>query len=105
MENKADESLSANNITPNFENLSDGTLRRYQAFYNIRDTDGSIAKDRNRLVELIKEHFNNMEIDNEKVIQNCLRIEKDITNEKNNCIRKSLRFQEKTMSKFLDSFK
>ena len=33
-----------------------------------------------------------------------MRIEKDQTNEKNNSIRKSLRFQEKNIAKFLDSF-
>ena len=42
--------------------------------------------------------------DNEKVIGNFMRIEKDQTNEKNNSIRKSLRFQEKNIAKFLDSF-
>lgn len=102
MEEKSDDGI--NSITPHFENLSEGTLRRYQAFFNIRDKDGSIAKDKERLIALIKEHFNNMEVDNDKVIENCMRIEKDITNEKNNCIRKSLRFQEKNIAKFLDSF-
>jgi hypothetical protein len=45
-----------------------------------------------------------LEVDNEKVIENFMRIEKDQTNEKNNSIRKSLRFQEKNIAKFLDSF-
>ena len=91
-------------IAPHFELLSEGTLRRYQAFFNLRTEDCGIAKDRNVLLDLVKNHFNNMEVDNEKVIGNFMRIEKDQTNEKNNSIRKSLRFQEKNIAKFLDSF-
>ena len=33
-----------------------------------------------------------------------MRIEKDQTNEKNNSLRKSIRFQEKSIAKFLDNF-
>lgn len=91
-------------ITPHFEKLSEGTLRRYQAFFNLRGKDGDIAKERSALIALIKDHFNKFEVDNEKVIENFMRIEKDQTNEKNNSIRKSLRFQEKNIAKFLDSF-
>ena len=94
-----------NNITPHFEILSEGTLRRYQGFFNLRTKDGGIAKDKNDLITLIKEHFNKFEVDNEKVIGNFMRIEKDQTNEKNNSIRKSLRFQEKNIAKFLESLK
>ena len=89
---------------PKFENLNEGTLRRYQAFFNLRSADGGIAKDKNELISLVKEHFRKLEVDNEKVIENFMRIEKDQTNEKNNSIRKSLRFQEKNIAKFLDSF-
>lgn len=102
MENKNDETTL--NLTPKFENLSEGTLRRYQAFFNLRGVDGDICKDKAKLIELIKEHFNTMVVDDQKVIENTMKIEKDNTNEKNNCIRKSLRFQEKNIAKFLDSF-
>ena len=44
-----------------------------------------------------------MTIDEEKVIQTFMSIEKDQTNEKNNNIRKSIRQQEKNIVKFLDS--
>ena len=91
-------------IAPHFELLSEGTLRRYQAFFNLRTEGGGIAKDKKDLLDLVKDHFNHMEVDNEKVIGNFMRIEKDQTNEKNNSIRKSLRFQEKNIAKFLDCF-
>ena len=44
-----------------------------------------------------------MKIDEEKVIETFMSIEKDQTNEKNNNIRKSIRQQEKNIVKFLDS--
>ena len=89
---------------PKFENLSYGTLRRYQAFFNFRDNKGDICKDKDQMLNIIKYHFCKMELENEKVIENFLRIEKDQNNEINNSLRKSIRFQEKNMAKFLDNF-
>jgi hypothetical protein len=91
--------------TPKFENLSVGTLRRYQAFFNLRDSEGlDKDKDKDELLNLVKNHFNKFEIENDKVVENFMKIEKDQNNEKNNSLRKSIRFQEKNMAKFLDSF-
>ena len=94
-----------NDLFPNFENLSEGTLRRYQAYFNLRTENGGIAKPKDELINLVKDHFNKFEVDNDIVIENFIRIEKDQTNEKNNSIRKSLRIQEKGIAKFLDNFK
>ncbi len=93
-----------NDLFPNFENLSEGTLRRYQAYFNLRTENGGIAKPKDELINLVKDHFNKFEVDNDIVIENFIRIEKDQTNEKNNSIRKSIRFQEKSIQKFLDNF-
>ena len=41
---------------------------------------------------------------NKNVIETFVLIEKDLNNEKNNSLRKSIRFQEKNMAKFLDNF-
>ena len=95
---------NSKNNEPQFEILSEGTLRRYQAFFNLRTENGGIAKPKEELLNLVKDHFNKLEVDNEKVIENFMRIEKDQTNEKNNSIRKSIRFQEKSIAKFLDNF-
>ncbi len=95
---------NSKNNEPQFEILSEGTLRRYQAFFNLRTENGGIAKPKEELLNLVKDHFNKLEVDNEKVIENFMRIEKDQTNEKNNSIRKSIRFQEKSIQKFLDNF-
>ena len=92
-----------NNI-PKFEILTDGTLRRYQAFFNLRGENNNICKKRTDLLKLIKNHFNNLEIDNDKVIEKFIRIEKEQTNEKTNSMRKSIRYQEKAIAKFLDNF-
>ena len=91
--------------TPHFENLSDGALRRYQAFFNLRGDNNSLIKSREELVEKVKNHFNSMVVDEKKVIETFLSIEKDQTNEKNNTIRKSLRQLEKNVLKFLDSLR
>ena len=88
---------NSKNNEPQFEILSEGTLRRYQAFFNLRTENGGIAKPKEELLNLVKDHFNKLEVDNEKVIENFMRIEKDQTNEKNNSIRKSIRFQEKSI--------
>ena len=93
-----------NTTNPKFENLAYGTLRRYQAFFDLRNEKGDIGRDKNEVLKMIKNHFNNFEIDNEKVIENFMRVEKDLNNEKNNSLRKSIRFQEKNMVKFLDNF-
>lgn len=90
--------------TPSFGNLSFGTLRRYQTFFNLKNKDGTNPKDKNELLSLIQDHFLNYEIDSDKVVENFMRIEKDQNNEKNNTLRKSIRFQEKNMAKFLDGF-
>ena len=95
---------NSKNNEPQFEILSEGTLRRYQAFFNLRTENGGIAKPKEELLNLVKDHFNKLEVDNEKVIENFMRIEKDQTNEKNNSLRKSIRFQEKSIQKFLDNF-
>ena len=91
-----------NNI-PCFEELSNGALRRYQAYFNIRGKNGCLIQSREELLEEVINHFNLLEIDEEKVIQTFMSIEKDQTNEKNNTFRKSLRQQEKNIIKFLDS--
>ena len=72
-----------NNLTPNFENLSYGTLRRYQGYFNLIKEEGSIGKDKNEVLKMIKNHFNKLEVDPEKVVENFMRIEKDQNNEKN----------------------
>lgn len=90
------------NYIPKFEKLSYGTLRRYQAFFNIKDEKKST--DKNDVVKLIKNHFSNLDTDSDRVLESFMKIEKDQSNDKNNAMRKSTRFQEKNMSKFLDSF-
>ena len=91
--------------TPPFEELSNGALRRYQAYFNLRGENGSLIKSREELLNLVKNHFNSMKIDEEKVIETFMSIEKDQTNEKNNNLRKSIRQQEKNIVKFLDSLR
>ena len=91
--------------TPHFEELSNGALRRYQEYFNLRGENGSLIKEREELIETVKNHFNSMVIDEKKVIEIFMSIEKDQTNEKNNTIRKSLRQLEKNVVKFLDSLR
>ena len=91
--------------TPHFEELSNGALRRYQEYFNLRGENESLIKSREELIEIVKNHFNYMEIDEKKVIETFMSIEKDQTNEKNNTIRKSLRQLEKNVVKFLDSLR
>jgi len=91
-----------NDQIPNFEKLSFGTLRRYQEFFNLQDEKKS--KEKNEIIELVKNHFINFEIDYDRVLESFMKIEKDQNTEKNNALRKSTRFQEKNMTKFLDSF-
>lgn len=93
---------SVDNQIPAFEKLSYGTLRRYQAFFNIKDEKKSL--DKNDIVELVKSHFTNFEIDSDRVLESFMKIEKDQNTDKNNALRKSTRFQEKNMTKFLDNF-
>ena len=64
-----------------------------------------MLKEREELIEVVKSHFNSMVIDEKKVIETFMSIEKDQTNEKNNTIRKSLRQLEKNVVKFLDSLR
>jgi hypothetical protein len=88
--------------TPKFESLSYGTLRRYQAFFNIKDE--SKTQDREKIANLLKNHFNNLEVDTDRVLESFMKIEKDQNCEKNNALRISTRNQEKNMRKFLDNF-
>ena len=90
---------------PHFEELSNGALRRYQEYFNLRGENNSIIKSREELIKTVKNHFNSMVIDEKKVIETFMSIEKDQTNEKNNTIRKSLRQLEKNVVKFLDTLR
>jgi hypothetical protein len=90
------------NQIPKFDKLSYGTLRRYQAFFNIKDEKKSLNK--NDIVKLVKNHFVNLELDSDRVLESFMKIEKDQNSDKNNALRKSTRFQEKNMTKFLDNF-
>ena len=92
-------------LTPHFEDLPDGALRRYQEYFSLRGENGSFIKSREELIETIKKHFNEMEIDEKNVIETFISIEKDTTNEKNQTIRKSLRQLEKNVVKFLESLR
>ena len=83
--------MEKENNDPHFEELSNGALRRYQEYFNIRGENNDLIKDREELIEAVKNHFNSMVIDEKKVIETFMSIEKDQTNEKNNTIRKSLR--------------
>ena len=95
--------MEKEDIVPHFEELSNGALRRYQEYFNLLGENNSLIKSREELIEVIKNHFNSMVIDEKKVIETFMSIEKDHTNEKNNTIRKSLRQLEKNVVKFLDS--
>ena len=97
--------MEKENNDPHFEELSNGALRRYQEYFNLRGENNDLIKDREELIEAVKNHFNSMVIDEKKVIETFMSIEKDQTNEKNNNIRKSIRQQEKSIVKFLDSFR
>ena len=97
--------MEKENNVPHFEDLSNGALRRYQAYFNLRGENDSLIKSREELIQVVKNHFNSMEIDEKKVIETFMSIEKDQTNEKNNTIRKSLRQLEKNVVKFLDSLR
>ena len=97
--------MEKENNVPHFEDLSNGALRRYQAYFNIRGENDSLIKSREELIKVVKNHFNSMEIDEKKVIETFMSIEKDENNEKNNTIRKSLRQLEKNVVKFLDSLR
>ena len=92
-------------LTPHFEDLPDGALRRYQEYFSLRGENGSYIKSREELINMIKKHFDEMEIDEKNIIETFISIEKDTTNEKNNTIRKSLRQLEKNVIKFLDSLR
>ncbi len=91
--------------SPPFEELSNGALRRYQEYFGLRGENNSYIKSREELLKVVKEHFNSLKVDEEKVIETFMSIERDTTNEKNNNIRKSIRQQEKSIVKFLDSFR
>ena len=95
--------MEKEDICPHFEELSNGALRRYQEYYKLRGEKDSLIKSREELIEVVKNHFNALKVDEKQVIETFLSIEKDHTNEKNNTIRKSLRQLEKNVVKFLDS--
>ena len=88
-------------ITPNFEILSYGTLRRYQAYYNLRD---DLTRDKNKMIKIVSNHFSTLEVDPESVLENFIRIEKDQQPDKNNISRKSVRCQEKNLTKIIDHY-
>ncbi len=107
--NNTDKIFNTNNNNNNsniaiskFDDLSYGTLRRYQAFFDIKDE--SKTQDKKLISDLLKNHFNNLEIDTDRVLESFMKIEKDQNFDKNNSLRKSSRFQEKNMNKFLDNF-
>ena len=97
--------MENDDLIPHFEDLSDGALRRYQEYFSLRGENGSYIKSREELIDTIKKHFDELEIDEKNVIETFISIEKDQTNEKNNTIRKSLRQLEKNVIKFLDSLR
>jgi len=80
-------------IIPDFDSLPLGTLRRYQSYFKV-DLDKNI-KEKNKLSEAVFKHFNELDINYEKVIDNFFNIEKDTSNELINNTRKSIRHQEK----------
>jgi hypothetical protein len=99
------ENNNENYSSPNFDILSLGTLRRYQSFFDLKMEDMSVGSTKDEIVKLIKNHFENkLEVDNDKIIETFLKIEKDQTNDKNNTIRKSNRFQEKNLVKIMENF-
>lgn len=67
---------------------------KYKTFFNL-DQDIDKVKDKADLIRLVKEHFNSFKIDKEKVIENFLKIEKDVHYDIVNNARKSVRNQEK----------
>lgn len=86
-ENKNDNNLLTLN---DFEELNFGTLVRYKTFFNIpQDTDK--LKDKSNLANLVNDHFNNLEIDDNEVISRFLKIEKDNVTLNNSSLRKSVR--------------
>ncbi len=88
--------------SPNFEILSYGTLRRYQAYYNLRD---NLTRDKTEMAKIVSNHFNTLEINPETVLENFIKIEKDQQPDKNsNNGRKSVRCQEKNMTKIIDHY-
>ena len=52
---------NSNNITP-FEEISNGALRRYQAYFNLRGENDSLIKSREELLKVVKDHFISMNI-------------------------------------------
>ena len=97
--------MENDDLTPHFEDLPDGALRRYQEYFSLRGENGSYIKSREELIDTIKKHFDELEIDEKNVIETFISIEKDQTNEKNNTIKKSMRQLEKNVIKFLDSLR
>ncbi len=43
---------------PHFEELSNGALRRYQEYFNLRGENNSLIKSREELIKTVKNHFN-----------------------------------------------
>ena len=76
--------MEKKDFTPHFEDLPDGALRRYQEYFSLRGENGEYIKSREELIDKIKNHFNDLEIDEKNVLETFMSIEKDQTNEKNN---------------------
>ena len=56
------------------------------------------------MAKIVSNHFVNLEVDPDTVLENFIKIEKDQQPDKNNISRKSVRCQEKNMTKIIDHF-
>ena len=59
--------MENDDLTPHFEDLPDGALRRYQEYFSLRGENGSYIKSREELIDTIKKHFDELEIDEKNV--------------------------------------
>ncbi len=48
---------------PQFESLPYGTLRRYQAFFNLKNESGEVGNTKDEVLQMIKSHFLNFDLD------------------------------------------
>lgn len=75
-------------------NLSLSVLVRYKALFNLSQEPNKL-KDKEDLTNLVFNHLNTFEIDEEEVIQQFLQVEKDSSILNNSNMRKSTRHQDK----------